>query len=234
MNQKKQGSDWQQQDASCPQSYSFSDMKLKVGDKLQLQPPPSVSNEKFTVKLLGYLDHMSVLITAPASHGLTLPLLKGERIVVRAFSGQHAFGFVSTIAHICKSPFEYLHISFPESIEGLTIRRSPRVQTMTPASIIRKSPGSEPISCLINNLSLTGAMVSSESPLGQKSEVVSLAFKLSALGISSVISVESIIRSVSETPSAKGTKAVHHGLEFRQMGTNERLLLGSYIYEQTS
>ncbi|HQT25124.1 MAG TPA: flagellar brake protein [Burkholderiales bacterium] len=209
-------------------------MKLRVGDKLQLQPPHSVSREKFTVKLIGYLERMSLLITAPTATGLPLPLLKGEKIVVRAFSGQHAFGFVATIEHICKSPYEYLHVSFPQSIEGLTIRRSPRIQITLPASVFRKSGQKEPMSCVINNLSLTGALVSSESLLGEKGDVVSLAFEVSALGISSGLSVDSIVRSISETPSVNGGKVIHSGLEFKELRMNERLLLGSYIYEQST
>lgn len=235
MNQQSEncGSGLQQQGASSAQKFAFPDMKLKVGDRLQIQPPPSVSKDKFTVKLIGYLERMSLLITAPAENGLPLPLLKGEKIVVRAFSGQHAFGFVAAIEQICKSPYEYRHITFPENIEGLAIRRSPRVQTLISASVFRKTGNSEPMSCMISNLSLTGALVSSESKLGAKGEAVTLAFEVSALGISSSVSIGSIIRSISEIPSLNAGITIQHGLEFKELGTNEKLLLGSYIYEQS-
>ena len=48
---------------------------------------------------------------------------------MRSFSGQNAFAFASTITRICKIPCEYLHLSFPDTIEAIVIRKATRIRT---------------------------------------------------------------------------------------------------------
>ena len=119
--------------------FEFRDMRLRIGDRIQVQLPASVSAERFIVKLIGYVDKVSLLVTAPVENGLRLPLQDNDKIVARVFSSQKAFGFGCSVGRVCKTPFDYLHLSFPERIQGTVVRSSPRVRTNIIASIAKSA-----------------------------------------------------------------------------------------------
>src|SRR5262245_12363652 len=97
-----------------PPAYQFEEIHLKVGDRLQVQLPNNVAQDRQIVKLIGYMDKQCLMVTAPAGPGILKSLVEGDRIVVRIFSGQGAFGFVCFLDRIIRLPFEYLHLSFPK------------------------------------------------------------------------------------------------------------------------
>lgn len=110
-------------------SFPFEAMSLKVGDRLQAQPPTKVSAERCFVRLIGYLEDLSMLITTPATvNSVRLQLMEGDQLVMRVFSSQNAFGFASEVQRICKLPYSYLHISFPKKVQGTVIRKAARVK----------------------------------------------------------------------------------------------------------
>lgn len=216
------------------QAYRFTDMRLKVGDRIQIQPPASLTQDKSVVRMIGYQEGVSVLTTPPYANGLPLPLREGENVVVRVFSGQHAFGFTSTIEKICKAPFEYLHLSFPDRVQGLVVRKSPRVQTKIVASAanVSRQTAEGAKSCIISNLSVTGALVVAQNALAAKDEILRLSFRFSPLGVESYLSAAAVVRAVFEARSDDNTTLIHHGLEFQQLEPSEKITLGSFVYEQ--
>ncbi len=106
-------------DGIAGSQFTFDDMKLNAESRLQLEPPKQLGSERILVKVIGYLRGVSLLVTAPAAaNGARLQLIEGERVVTRSFSGQNAFAFACTVERVCKLPYEYLHLSFPDVIEG--------------------------------------------------------------------------------------------------------------------
>lgn len=200
---------------------------------MQIQPPTSLTQDKMMVRMIGYQDGVSVLTTPPYADGLPLPLREGESVVVRAFSGRHAFGFTSTVEKICKLPFDYLHLSFPETVRGLTIRKSPRVRTKIVASARpAREQDRQPKPCTISNLSLTGALVVAQNALATKDEVLRLSFRISPLGVESYLSATAVVRTVFEARAENNACLIHHGLEFQDLEPNEKVILGSFVYQQ--
>ena len=103
--------------------FTFDDLRLNVEDRLQLEPRSQFTHERFVVKVIGYIKGASLLVTAPiGSNGLRLPLQEKEEVIMRSFSGKNAFAFVSTILGINYQTFEYLHLSIPDTIQGIKIR----------------------------------------------------------------------------------------------------------------
>ncbi|HRQ48488.1 MAG TPA: flagellar brake protein, partial [Rhodocyclaceae bacterium] len=114
--------------AEPPQIFTFADMKLGIGDRLQIQLPAHLQSERAFVRVVGYLENTSLIVTAPSRNGVRLELLENEVLIVRAFSRQSAFAFNCSILRVCKLPFDYLHLSFPRRIQGTVIRKSTRVR----------------------------------------------------------------------------------------------------------
>ena len=47
--------------------FTFNDMNLKVGDRLQIQPPEYLTSERFPVGVVGYIRDVSLLVTTITS-----------------------------------------------------------------------------------------------------------------------------------------------------------------------
>ena len=215
--------------------FTFEDMKLKVGDRLQIQPPRQLSMERFIIKLIGYVNNMSVLVTAPmADNRLRLQLIEGEKLVVRVFSSQNAFGFASTIEKICKIPFDYLHLSFPSEVQGTVIRQAPRVKTKIIASVASGAQGKDSASAIISNLSANGALLDARRNLAAKGDTLKVSFRVNLHNIDAFLTVNAAVRAVfSDEVDDKNTAAmVHHGIEFQDLQPNDSVILQSLIYQQ--
>ena len=216
--------------------FSFQDMRLRVGDRLQLQPPPTVSVERHVVKLIGWADGVSVLVTAPMANGLRVPLRENDTIVARIFAGQKAFGFSSTIERVCKIPFDYLHLSFPETVQGSVIRKSPRVRTRIIASVADRNASdcAERQSGVIVNLSADGALLKARQPLGDKGTRLMLSFRVSLHKVDAYLTVGAVVRSAfeDEEKSRRDDAVFNHGLQFEDLAPNDTVILQSLIYHQ--
>lgn len=216
--------------------FTFDDMKLKVEDKLQLEPPAQLTRERFTVKVIGFLRGASLLVSMPiTANGLRLQLREKEKLVMRSFSGQNAFGFACKIERICKIPYEYMHLSFPDDIQGIVIRKAPRVRTRIIAAVLDSKAGAEKqISALISDISANGISLESRQPLGDKGDTLNLSFRVQLHNIDAYLSLKGVIRAMfTVDPSdASKTGLIRHGIEFQDMPPNDSVILQSLIYQQ--
>jgi len=217
----------------APQTgFTFYDMNLKAGDRIQLAPPASIGADRHIVKLIGYLDPVSILVTTPVVNNVPVPLLKDDEIVARIFSGKNAFGFACSVTRVCKLPFEYLHLSFPQEIQGAVIRKSPRIRLRIIATITSPdNPAAEPASGMIVNISSSGALVDARKPLGEKGRKLHLTFRVNLHNLDVLLQTDAVIRSVFTDADAGGAKALHHGIEFEALQPNDAMLLHSLIYQ---
>lgn len=217
-------------------AFSFQDMHLRVGDRLQLQPPATVSAERFVVKLIGYLDKVSVLVTAPMANGLRVPLRENDSIVARIFAGQKAFGFSTVVTRVCKIPYDYLHLAFPERVQGSVIRKSPRVRTRIIASVANLDApgGNDRQPGVIMNLSADGALLKARQPLGEKDSRFQLSFRVSLHKVDAYLTVSAVVRSavVDEPKEADSGMMFAYGVQFQDLAPNDTVILQSLIYHQ--
>lgn len=216
-------------------SFPFEAMKLKVGDRLQIQPPVLLSPERFIVKLVGFMNNVSLLVTAPLdAKGMRLQLVEDEELVVRVFSSQNAFGFPCTVRKINKIPFDYLHLSFPTEVQGMVIRKAPRVRTRIIAAIGTGEPGEESASGIISNLSANGALLDARRNLADKGALIKLSFRVNLHNMDAYLTINATIRAVfsDDVLENENTGLIHHGLEFVSLPPNDSVILQSMIYQQ--
>lgn len=216
-------------------TFTFDDMRLKVGDHLQIQPPALISTERFIVKLIGYVKNVSILVTAPFDKGLRLQLVGNEKMVVRVFTSQNAFGFGSSIIKVCKLPFDYLHLSFPTEVQGTVVRKAPRVRTKIIAAVtnINRGKDSDSAPAIITNISASGALLDAHRNLGQKGDAINLSFRVNLHNIDAYLTTKAVICAVFADEPAEGKKSagIHHGIEFVDLQPNDSVILQSLIYQ---
>ena len=215
--------------------FSFQDMRLTVGDRIQIQPPATIGHNRYVVKLIGYLDNVGLLVTSPLENGFRVPFRERDKIVARIFSSQKAFGFSAQIDRVCKIPFDYLHLSFPDRIQGSVIRSAPRVRTNIIASIAKPGAddGDERQSGMIVNLSADGALVKTRQALCAKGQSVQLSFRINLHNLDAYLTVTAVIRTIFDDEIKPGSPAmVNHGVQFQKLPPNDSVILQSKIYQQ--
>ncbi len=212
-------------------------MKLNAESRLQLEPSAQLSRECYFVKVIGYLRGASLLVTTPVSANGTRPELKeGLKVVVRSFSGQNAFGFSCTIKRIVKGYYEYLHLSFPDSIKGIVVRKATRIKARIISTVQNSSSqnAGEQTSALISNISADGAALDAKRTLGNKGDILNLAFRVNLHRIDAFLSIKGAIRAVFSCGDAdvSDPEIIRYGIEFQNLQPNDMVILQSMIYQQ--
>jgi c-di-GMP-binding flagellar brake protein YcgR len=216
-------------------SFPFDAMKLKIGDRLQAQPPAKLSTERCTVRLIGYVQDASLLVTTPlVGAGVRLQFLEGEQLVIRIFSSQNAYGFASEVQRVCKLPYAYLHLSFPAQVQGTVIRKASRVKTKIIAEVATKMQPEGNIPAVISNISTNGLLLDAKRELAGKGDLLKLVFGLKLHGVDSPLSVTAKVCTVfiDEALVHGGGTLAHFGLEFVDLSPNDHMLLKSMVYQQ--
>ena len=217
------------------ESFTFADVRIRPGDRLQLQLPPALGSERPIVRLIGYLEPASLMVTHPVLNGQRVPFREEDKIVARVFTSQKAFAFDTYVIRTCTIPYPYLHLSFPTRIQGSVIRKSPRVKMTLKATIGGPAiAGKTHFPVQITNLSADGALVRAPEGMWGKGQDVTLAFQVRLHHVDAKLEVEAIIRSIVQEASREGGDdfGYSHGLQFINVGPNDRMILQGLIYQQ--
>jgi c-di-GMP-binding flagellar brake protein YcgR len=209
-------------------------MRLKAGDRIQLQPPVWAGQGRHVVKLIGYLDNVDLLVSAPLENGMPVPLRENDRVIARYFSSEKAFGFSCTVQRVCKIPYHYLHLSFPDRIQGAVIRKSPRIRTQLVASIAKPGSDDSAKSGTIINLSANGAMLKTQQPLLRQGEKIQLAFRVRLHNVGAHLALNAMVRSMlrDEPKNGLSEASYNYGLQFQDLPPNDSVILQSLVYQQ--
>jgi hypothetical protein len=221
--------------SAAQNSFPFEAMNLRVGDRLQAQPPTKVSSERCFVRLIGYVHDLSMLITTPATlNSVRLQLIEGDQLVMRVFSSQNAFGFACDVQRACKLPYSYLHISFPKEVQGTIIRKAARVKTKIIVKVGTQREGTTDQTAVISNLSSNGALLDGRRTMAEVGDSIQLTFRLKLHNIEAQLSLLGLVRAVFDDEKLKqsGTSLAHFGLEFVDILPNDQMLLQSMVYQK--
>ena len=210
------------------------DLKHSIGDTVQLQFIPGNEDDRYYVKLIGFLDGKSIVVTTPRDHGSSLRINNDQEFVVRLISGNAAKGFNATTIHTASRPYPHLHLTFPEKLESTTVRKAERVDCKLIVSVQNEEDGKafpEGKSAAMKNLSTAGAQLSSNDPIGDTGEKISITCKVTVAQFEQYLNITGIIRRISEKEDSE-VGQYEHGIEFTIPNDNDKLLLHGFIYEQ--
>lgn len=205
--------------------FMFKDIGLKIGDRLILEPPAKLGVQAGVVRLIGYVNDLSVLVTMPDTRPWAGPPIEGDDMSVRAFSGRHAFGFSTTVGKRAVSPFEYLHLQFPRRISMRQIRNAERIATTISARVL---DAEEPVPTVVTNLSATGAEVRVWQPGRAIGAALSLELILDIHKVRTRLVVGGVIRNMHEVGDGSDSA---YGVEFLDTNAQTGVFLKSYVYQ---
>jgi hypothetical protein len=167
---------------------------------------------------------------------LPIPVLEGAAVLVRAFSGRHAFTLESRIDRVCRSPYPYMHLAYPALVQQTLIRGALRVRVALPgtASGSIEQVDTPPRAVVLSDLSVSGAQLETEPSLGEPGAKFGLAFKfvVQPNNYEVKLATSAQIQSVRKITKGKGQEELYsHGVRFNKLHATEGLLLQSYIQQ---
>ncbi|NOZ53039.1 MAG: flagellar brake protein [Gammaproteobacteria bacterium] len=215
-------------------------LPLDIGDILQLQFLPNESDIRHYVKVIGYLQEKSLIITTPHIHGKFMLVREGQPAAVRVMSGNQVMAFTANVLRSSVKPYPYLHLSYPREMQAVTVRKAQRVNLRIPAVVSDCSPGaesadqpSEPVAVDVEDMSTLGALLISPHQLGDVKTLLSITMLLNVVEAEEELALVAVIRNVRprENPDT-GKQEYLHGIEFQFADRQESILLHAYVYEK--
>ena len=204
-------------------------VKIGIGDIVQLQDF-AASRQYHYVKLIGYLNKKSVLVTHPMQDEKLLFVKKGESFLVRGFSGTKTYEFTADVINVCLTPYPYLHLSFPPKISTINMRSALRAKIRLACSI--KSKNEEATPGTIEDMSISGARIHSKIEFGRVGDEVEVSFRLPIDGEEQLFMIPAIIRNEGSVSDNVGEEKIFlSGVEFHQPDGYERTLVHNFIYK---
>ena len=217
-----------------PQRFEFDSLNMQVGVRLQLITHRQVKAVQHFSMLIGFVKDEYLILKVPFDDGVPIGLTEGERVTVRVFSGVNVCSFACTVQRVFGRPLFYVHLSFPTSIQGTSLRGAMRVRAGIPVRVIGAEPDAAPMACLLANVSVTGARIDSPQPLPPDQATVDLQFNLVAPpGNKEIqVSTRATIKNLAVGKPVAGQVEVYsYGVQFLDLEPVHYTLLQNMTYE---
>ena len=217
-------------DPSKDEPTELSRLRLRIGDSLQLQ---FVGEEpRFPVRLVGCLEHRSVIVTTPIYNRRLVPVRAGQSVNIRMMMNDRVCAFVTTVIHNYRTPYPHLHLEYPTELVTNQFRKAVRVETQVDASVINTSIGERGrhIDCFLLDISETGAHLVTPIRIGKSGDEITLNLHLNINGIERTLVVPSILRGRIKAKDDSEERRVHYGVEFLPLPEDARIEMMAFVY----
>jgi len=213
------------------------DFKVKLGDHIQLQFIPADGRDRLSASVIGHSPGRSLIISAPKS-GTGLPILReGQLFVIRMLQGNKVYGFESSVLKYYTTPYPHVHLNQPSEVESIVVRGSRRVNAQHVVSVQKEDSTDDSISATMLNTSVSGALLQTDTALGQLGDKLDISVELLVAGFQKYIRITGIIRNVStpadrEAQNDDEEEAYRYGMEFIELDEEDQIILHAYVHEQ--
>ena len=205
---------------------SLSQIQLAPGDLVQLQTLHPTHAERYQVRMIGFYAPVSLMVTSPTVQGRLVFVKEGQQFLVRGFVGKDAVAYKTRVIKSNLSPFPYLHLAYPETVQSMRIRGSSRVSVELVTSV--NGPAGSAAAKIVD-LSCGGARMVSPKPVAEKGDDVKLSFRINPSGLDVYLTINAKVRAVSRDETANSQVAT--GVEFVDLNEQDRLYLTNMVYQ---
>jgi hypothetical protein len=213
------------------ESVSFDAIKLMPDDTLQLQPLLEGQTERYTVRVIGIMKPRSVLVTAPLVDGKLIFIRDGQTFLIRAFSGLNVCAFKAKVLKAQLQPFPYLHLSYPDNVQAMRIRKAMRAPANIIVAVHESEEGRQVGAGKMVDISVGGAKLLSSMTLGKKDQTLWLSFKVKLGDMEEYVKTPAIIRSLGEEEDEQGKPMKAFGIQFGELTQAQRLIIMNLVYQ---
>ncbi|CAH0241329.1 hypothetical protein SRABI118_02723 [Massilia sp. Bi118] len=217
----------------APKEFTFESMNLQVGVRLQFITYRRIKPVQYFSTLIGYAKDEYLIVKVPLENGVPVGLVEGERITIRVFSGMNVCSFACTVQRVFDRPLLYVHLSFPDTIQGTSLRTAMRVKVDIPAQVLPPQAGAA-VDCTLTNLSVSGARIESARTLPEDGGEITLEFGLpSPLGDGEMrVRTQAAVRNVNALrKEADGSEMFAYGVQFLDLDPVHHTMIQNLTYE---
>ena len=226
-------------DASAPHRITppttFAEMHIRAGDRIPIETAEYASSggkkgNSLVGKAIGWVEHGTLLVNIPGNVVHAGLIRENEQVLLRAFTGQNAFAFHSTIVKIVHVPYTYIHLTFPNQVQAVRVRSSVRHGVHLPITVT-VAGGAEGVEGYMLNIGMNGALISLSKPLTDENMIrIILQFELYDAQAS--LELQAMVRSSKEAADEHGATWYEFGVEFQELQPSDRLTLGSLLWHE--
>ena len=207
----------------------FKSLGMRTGMALQTRRLVEGASKKES-QFYGAIEGKGVMVGPMGPDGVKTELEEGEVCVVRGFTGQYEFSFLSKVLQIFEKPFAYALLAYPAQVDARMVRQSMRTQTSWPTRVklptatgtVESIAADNASSATLLDLSLHGAMIEASSSLGMIGDVIGIHMHVQVDGAPALLDVTA--RICHNNKSSSGA-AYFIGLAFKDITQQDKLLL---------
>ena len=200
-------------------------LRLRPGMALQTRRIVEGASKKESL-FLAAIEGKGVMVGPVGPEGASTELEEGEICIVRGFTGQHEFSFVSKVLRTFETPFAYALLQYPKHADARLVRQSMRIKASRPAVVLiaeGSKPGDPlPWDVTLIDISMAGAMIKSVANLAPVGSTVRLAFAVDFEGSTVQLVLSGAI---CHNNPASGQDGYFMGLAFRNLTQHDKLVL---------
>lgn len=198
---------------------------LRTGMALQTRRLVEGASKK-EAQFYGAIEGKGVMVGPLGPDGVKTELLEGEVCVVRGFTGQYEFSFLSKVLQTFQKPFAYALLAYPAQVDATLVRQSMRTKTSWPSTVqVPPKDGAasvEPQETTLVDISLQGAMIKTDSPLATVGETVTLGISVTFDNAPVQLNLTA---SICHNNRAANDMAYYIGLAFKNLTQHDKLVL---------
>jgi hypothetical protein len=213
---------------------SLRELRLRPGMALQTRRLVEGASKKES-QFLAAIEGKGVMVGPVGPDGVSTELEAGEVCVVRGFTGQHEFSFLSKVLQTFETPFAYALLQYPKRVDATLVRQSMRIKTSMPAelAVFTQADTGKASSAGVTliDISMAGAMIRSMAAMAPVGVEVSLAFSVDFEGAA----VQLVLAgTVCHSHTPLGQEGCLMGLAFRNLKQHDKLVLHYMTQTRTS
>lgn len=214
------------------QEFGFEQMNLQVGGRIQFITHRTIKPVQHFSTLIGWVKDEYMIVKVPFENSIPISLNDGDKLTIRVFSGVNVCSFSCVVQRVFPRPLFYVHLSFPVSIQGTSLRAAMRVKVDIPAQLATQAGAT---SVFLVNLSVSGALIESSKQLPDGDAQVGLSFYLIAQPGNRQVRVNptATIRNINVVKPATSDKqeVFTYGLQFIDLDPVHYTMLQNLTYE---
>jgi len=198
---------------------------LRAGMALQTRRLVEGASKKES-QFFGAIEGKGVMVGPMGPDGMKTELDAGDVCVVRGFTGQYEFSFLSKVLQTFEKPFAYALLAYPAQVDVRLVRQSMRTKTSWPTTAVipatPSAPESAPFDVTLVDISLSGAMINAPSGLSAIGGTITICMEVvfENMPIELVISARVCHRNKGATDSS-----FYIGLAFVGLSQHDKLVL---------
>ncbi|RJO68576.1 MAG: flagellar brake protein [Myxococcales bacterium] len=194
----------------------FINAPVQVGMDLFVEMKIGSNRHKIRTQLVGFRRGEYLIIGTPRVGSSLVTYADKRAMVIRYFLDGAAYGFAAEVLRTMGPPFNLTFLKFPETIEQMTLRKSPRIPVVIP---INREGGNVEREAIVN-LSASGALL-------QMNEAVAVDSKIEiSFTLPSGISIQNMVCIVRRSEASPNRVLV--GVQFDETHA-QYAAIGEYI-----